>query len=95
MDKQAVIHPEMKYHSATKRNKLLSVPGSKQMNLSQALCRNGRTWIHECTLYGSICMKFKNRLNWDSLTAQWLRICLAMQGTQDRSLVRELRPQST
>ena len=32
---------------------------------------------------------YKNRGPWASLVAQWLRICLPMQGTQVRALVWE------
>ena len=41
------------------------------------------------TLRVTVRIKEDNVLGWTSLVAQWLRICLPMQGTQVQALVRE------
>ena len=48
-----------------------------------------KQYILEYILCGSIYMKFKYRPDWASLVAQWLRVCLPMQGTRVRALVWE------
>ena len=46
----------------------------------------GMNWGIGIDMYTQICIKY---ITWASLVAQWLRICLPMQGTQVRALVWE------
>ena len=54
-------------------------------NITEKGKLSAKVWDHS----GSLRKFLKNILNWASLVAQWLTICLLMQGTRVRALVWE------